>query len=206
MSMCLLLRAHPPRSSPPLKLQLILKPAVPSSVLVFLCLFLASEFLWSSSPLDHPFCHLFLCCLLLCCSVAKSCLTLRDLVDCSTPAFPVLCYLPEFAQIHVHWVGDAIQQSHPLSPLLPLPSVFASIRVFSSESGPRIRWPEYWSFSISPSNEYSGLISFRTDWFGLVSLLSKGLSNTIIQRHQFFLAQPSLWFNSHIHTWLLKKP
>ena len=96
---------------------------------------------------------------------------------------------------------------HPL--LLP-PSIFPSIRVFSNESAVCIRWPKYWSFSfsVSPSNEYSGLISFRLT--GLISLPSKGLSrvfsNTTVQKHQFFDAQPSLWFNSHIHTWLLEKP
>ena len=95
---------------------------------------------------------------------------------------------------------------HPLH--LP-PSIFPSIRVFSNEVALCIRWPKYWSFSfsISPSNEYSGLISFRLT--GLISLLPKGLSrvfsNTTVQKHQFFDAQPSLWFNSHIHTWLLEK-
>ena len=93
--------------------------------------------------------------------------------------------------------------------LLPL-SIFLSIRVFSNESVLCIRWPKYWSFSfsISPSNKYSGLISFRMDWLDL--LQSKGLSrlfsNTTVQEHHFFSAQPSLWFSSHIHTWLLEKP
>ena len=88
-------------------------------------------------------------------------------IDYSTPGFPVLHYLPEFAQIHVHWVSDAIQPSHPLSPVLLLTSIFPSIRAFSNESALRIKWPKYWSFnfSTSPSREYSGLISFRTDWF-----------------------------------------
>ena len=94
-------------------------------------------------------------------------------------------------------------------PLLLLPSIFPNIRVFCNESVLCIWWPKYWSFSfsISPSNEYSGLISFRID---LISLLSKGLSrvfsNTTVRKHQFFGAQLSLWFNSHIHTWLLEKP
>ena len=87
-------------------------------------------------------------------------------------------------------------------PLLFLPSVFPSIRVFSDESTLHIRWPKYWSFSISPSNEYSGLISFRIDWFDL--LQSKGLSrvfsNSTVRKHQFFGAQPSLLSSSHIHT------
>ena len=89
--------------------------------------------------------------------------------------------------------------------LLP-PSIFPSIRVFCSESALCMRWPNYWSVSIRPTNEYSGLISF-TD---LISLQSKGLSrvfsSTRVQKHQFFCAQPSLWSNSHIHTWLLEKP
>ena len=103
------------------------------------------------------------------CSVAKLCLTLCDPMNCSTPGFPALHYHLKFAQIHVHWVGDDIQPSHPLSlPLLP-PSIFLSIRVFSNESTLRIRWPKYWSFSfsISPSNAYSGLISFRIVSFPL---------------------------------------
>ena len=104
---------------------------------------------------------------------------------------------------------------HPVNlilycPLLLLRSVFSSIRVFFSESVLHIRWPEYWSFSfsISLSNEYSGLISFRMT--GLNSLQSKGLSrvfsNTTVWKHQIFGTQPSLWSNSNIHTWLLKKP
>ena len=74
------------------------------------------------------------------------------------------------AQTHVHRVGDAIQASYPLLSLLLLPSVLPSNRVFSSESVLHIRWPKYWSFSISPSNEYSGLISFRIDWFDLFAV------------------------------------
>ena len=93
----------------------------------------------------------------------------------------------------------------PCRPLL-LPSIFPSIRIFSNESALHIRWPKYWSFSfsfsISASDEYSGLISFRMNWFDL--LQSKGLSrvffNTTIRKHQFFEAQLSLWSNSHIHT------
>ena len=90
---------------------------------------------------------------------------------------------------------------HPL--LLP-PSIFPSIKVFSSESVLRIRWPKYWSFSfsISPFNEYSGLIPLG--WTGQISVQSKGLSS--VQKHQFFGAQLSLKSNSHIHTWLLEKP
>ena len=100
---------------------------------------------------------------------AQSCPTLCNPMDCSTLGFPVLHYLLELAQTHVHLVGDTIQPFHPLLPLLLPPSIFPSIRVLSSKSALRIRWPKYWSFSlsISPSNEHSGLISFRMDWFDL---------------------------------------
>ena len=88
-------------------------------------------------------------------------------------------------------------------PLLLLPSISPSIRVFSNESSLRIRWPKYWSFSfsISPSNEYSGLISFRMDLLDLLAVQGtlKSLLNTIVQKDQFFHAQLSSWFNSHIH-------
>ena len=87
------------------------------------------------------------------------------------PGFPVYHQLRELAQTHVHRVGDAIQPSHPLPSPSPLPSIFPSIRVFSSESALHIMWPKYWnfSFSISPFNEYSGLISFRIDWLDLLT-------------------------------------
>ena len=129
-------------------------------------------------------------------SVAQSCPTLCDPMDCITPGLPVHHQLLEFTQTHVCWVGDAIQPSHPLSS--PSPAAFnLSIRVFSNESVLYIRWPKYWSFSfsISPSNEYSGLISLG--WTGWISLQSKGLSrvfsNTTVQKHQFFGTQLSLW-------------
>ena len=87
-------------------------------------------------------------------------------------------------------------------PLLLPPSIFPSIRVFSNESALRIRRPKYWSFSISPSNEYPGLISLGlTGWISLQSEgLSRIFSNTTVQKHQFFGTQFSLWSNSHIHT------
>ena len=92
-----------------------------------------------------------------------SCVWLCNPTDCSTPGSPVLYYLLEFVQIHVHWVSNALQSSLPL-PTSP-PSTFPRIRVFSSGSVLHIRWPKYWSFSfsISPSNEYLGLISFRIE-------------------------------------------
>ena len=113
---------------------------------------------------------------------------------------PCPSQLPELAQTHVHWVSDAIQPSHPLSTLLLLPSVFPSIRVFFNESALRIRWPKYWSFSfsISPSNEYSGLIYFSIDWFDLAvqgtlkSLLQHHSSKvSILQCSTFFIVQHS---------------
>ena len=102
-------------------------------------------------------------------SVAQLCLTLCDPMDCSMSGFSVHHQLLELAQSHVHRVGDTIQSSHLLLSLYLLPSIFPSIRVFSSEAVLCIRWPKYWSFSfsISPSNEYSGLISFRIDWLVL---------------------------------------
>ena len=115
-------------------------------------------------PLSKEGLDLFCCCY---CSVFKSCPTLCDSIDCSSPGFPVLHYFPGCVKPHVHWVGDAIQPSHPLSSLVLLPSIFPSISIFFTELTRHTRWPKYWSFSISPSNEYSGLISFRTDWFDL---------------------------------------
>ena len=134
-------------------------------------------------------------------------LSLCNLMDCSMPGFPVLHYLPEFAQAHVHWVSDAIQLPHLLLPLVLLPSIFPSIRVFYSESVLCIRWPKYWSFSfsLSPSNEYSGLISFRIDWLDLLAVqrIFKSLLQHYISKASIFGTQPSFWSNSHIHTWLL---
>ena len=93
-------------------------------------------------------------------------------MNCSTPGHPVHHQLPEFTQTHVHRVGDAIQPFHPLSFLLLLPPIPPSIRVFSNESTIGMRWPKYWSFSFSiiPSKEIPGLISFRMDWLGLLAV------------------------------------
>ena len=135
-------------------------------------------------------------------SVAQSCLTLCNPVDCSTPGFPVHHQLI-ITQTHVHQVGDAIQPFHPLSPTSPALSL-SSFRVFSSESALHIKWPECrsYSFSINPSSEYSQLIFFRVDWFDLLAVqgLSRIFSSTTIRKHQFFGAQLSLWSNSHICT------
>ena len=106
-----------------------------------------------------------------------------DPMDCSMPGYPVHHQLSEFTDTHVQRVGDAIQPSHPLLPLLLLPSIFPSIRVFSNESVLHIRLPKYWSFSfnISPSSEYSGLISFRMDWLDLLAV--QGTLQSLLQHH-----------------------
>ena len=105
-------------------------------------------------------------------SVFQSCLTLCNLMDCGTPGFPVHHQLSELTQTHVHWIGDTIEPSHPLSTLLSPSSIFPCIRDFSNESVLLIRWPKYWSFSFSigRSNEYSGLISFMIDWYDLLAI------------------------------------
>ena len=154
-----------------------------------------------------------------CSSVTHLCPILCNLIDCSMPGSPVLHYLQEFAQTHVHGVQefaqthvhgcmvDAIQPSHPLfsvAPLLLLPSMFPSIRVFSNESALCIRWPTYWRFrfSTSPSNEYSGLISFRIDWFDL--LVVQGTLQQSSPAPQFesinSLVLSFFYANSHIRT------
>ena len=104
-------------------------------------------------------------------------------MDCSTPGFPVHHQLPELAQTHVHRVSDAIHFTLCL-PLLLSPTIFPSIRVFSSESVIPIRWPKYWSFSfnISPSNEYSGLNCFRMDWLDLLAV--QGTLKSLLQHHR----------------------
>ena len=121
-------------------------------------------------------------------------------MDCSTPGLPVHYQLPEFTQTHVHWVGDAIQPSHPLSSPSPAFSLSQHQGLFQGLSFP-IRWPKYWSFSfsISPSNEYAGLISFRIDWLDLLAI--KGTLKSLLQHHSskasipqrsaFFIAQLS---------------
>ena len=138
-------------------------------------------------------------------SVAKSCPTLCDPMNRSTSGLPVHHQLLEFTQTHVHWVSDAIRPSHPLSSPSPPAPIPPSIRVFSNESTLRMRWPKYWSFSIIPSKEHRSPLG----WTGWISLQSKGLpklfSSTTVQKHQFFIAQLSSQFSSHIHTWLLEK-
>ena len=120
----------------------------------------------------------------------KSCPTLCNPMDCSTPGFPVLHYLPEFAQIRVHWVGDATQPYHSLLPSSPFASFFPSIKVFSNESPLTIRWPEDWSFRFSSSPPVNIQGSFPWGLTYLISSQSKELlrvfSSFIIWKHLFF--------------------
>ena len=120
------------------------------------------------------------------------CLTLCDRMDCSTPGLPVHHHLLEFTQTHVHQVSDTIQPSHSLSSPFPPLSVFPSIRVFSNESVLCLRWSKYWSFSfsISPFNEYSGLISFRMDWLDLFAV--QGTLKSLLQHHSSKASIPQL--------------
>ena len=125
-----------------------------------------------------------------CCSVAKWCLTLCNPMDCRTPGFPVLHYLLEllnFMSIESVMLSYHLILCHPL---LFLPSIFPSIRVFSNESALHIRWPKCWSFSFkNPSYEYSGLISFEIDWFDL--LADQGTLKSLLQDHN--LKASILW-------------
>ena len=136
-------------------------------------------------------------------SVAQLCLTLGNPMDCSTSGLPLHHQLPEFTQTHVQQVGDAIQPSHPLSsPSLPVFNL-SQHQGLSNASVFCIRWPKFWSFgfSISLSNERSGLISFRIDWFYLLAVQGTwDFSSTTVRRHQFFVTQPFLLSGSHIHT------
>ena len=166
--------------------------------------------LWFLSILYELYKHLYNAYSVQFSSVTQPCPTLCNTMDCSMPGLWIHHQLPEFTQTHVHWVGDAIHHRIFCHSLLRLPSIFPSIRVFSNESVLWIRWPKYWSFSFStsPSNEYSGLISFRIEVFDfltvqgtLKSLLYHDNSKASILWHSaFFLV------NSHIHTWLLEKP
>ena len=135
-----------------------------------------------------------------CCSVAKLCLTLCDPMDCSTPGFPILHHLPEFAQTHVHWISDAIQPSHPLAS--PSPPAF---KLFQHQG--LCQWVSS-SHQVAKVLKVSASASVRPlniqGWFplgltGLISLQSKELSkvfpNTTVQKHSFFGTQPSLWSN-----------
>ena len=136
-------------------------------------------------------------------SVVQWCPTLCNPMDYSTPGLPVHHQLLESTQLMPF---ESMMPSNHLilcCPLLLLPSIFPSINIFSNESILCIRWPKYWrfSFSISPSNEYSGLISFRIDWLNLLAV--QGTLKSFLQyhssKHQFCSVQPSFWSNSLIH-------
>ena len=169
-----------------------------------LCL---SRFLIWSFMLSYTFVLLSTVLWLLFVRSVAQCPSLCNHMDCIKPGFPVHHQLPELAQTHVHWLGDAIQPSHPLSSPSPPAFNLSSIRVFSSELVHRIRRPKYCSFSINPSNEYLGLISFRMDWLDLLAV--QGTLQSLLQHHSskasilcsaFFLVQLS-------HpTWPLEKP
>ena len=135
--------------------------------------------------------------------VAQSNLTLCDPMNCSTPGLPVHHQLLESTQTHVYWVGDASKHLIFCRPLLLLPSIFPSIRVFSNESALSIRWPKYWSFSfkISPSNEHPGLISFRMDWLDLLAI--QGTLKSLLQHHS---SKASILLRSAFFTVQLSHP
>ena len=116
-------------------------------------------------------------------SIAQSCPTLCDPMDCSTPGLPDHHQLPKLIQTRGYRVDDAINYVILCCPLFLLPSIFPSIRVFSNESVLCIRWPKYWSFrfSISPSSEHPGLISFRMDWLDLLAV--QGTLKSLLQYH-----------------------
>ena len=145
-------------------------------------------------------------------SVTQSCPTFFNPMDCSTPGSPVHHQLPEFAQAHVHWVGDAIQPSHPLlSPSPPAFNLSQPQGLFQGVSSSH----QVGGQSIGPSASASALSLniqhwLPLGWTGVISLQSKRLSgvfsNTTVKKHQFFIAQLSLQSNSHTHTWLLEKP
>ena len=126
-------------------------------------------------------------------SVAQSCPTLCNPMNRRTPGLPVHHQLPEFTQTHIHWVGNAIQPSHPLSspsPPVPIPSQHQGL----FQSTLRMRWSKYWSFSfsISPSNEHPGLISIRMDWLDLLAV--QGTLKSLLQQHSSKASSPVLSF------------
>ena len=124
-------------------------------------------------------------------------------MKCSTPGLPVHHQLPEFTQTHVHQVNDAIQPSHPLASLSPPAPIPPSIRGFSNESALRMRWSKYWSFnfSISPSKEHPGLISFRMDWLDLLAV--QGTLKSLFQHHS---SKPSIFQCSAFFTVQISHP
>ena len=133
-------------------------------------------------------------------SVVSTSLRPRGLLH-ARPGFPVLRHLPgllKLLSVELMMPSNHLILCCPLL-LLP-PSIVPNIRVFSSELALHIRWPKYWSFSftISPSNDYSELISFRMDWLDILAVQGTDFSSTTVEKHQSFSAQPSLWSNSHM--------
>ena len=181
----------------------------PSFIFRLLSSFTDRSILLFSTRLPHPFPHSLSATVSpVCCSVTQSCLTLCDPMDCSTWGFHVLHHLQELVQTRVHWVGDAIQPSHPLSSSsclqsFPASGSFPTSQLFAS-GGQSI------GISASPSVLPMNIQDrFLLGWTGWISLQSKGFSrvfsNSIVQKHQFFGTQLSSQSNSHIHTWLLEK-
>ena len=158
----------------------------------FLCIFLSeiSQFTNELALLNYS---------IYCCSVAKLCPTFCDPMNCSTPDFPA--FTISWSLLKLLFTGSLMPSNHLIlcSPLFLVYSTWTSIRVFPKEVALHIRWPKYWSFSFStsPYNEYSGLISFRTDRLDLFAVQKTPNGSTTIWKHQFFSAQPSLWPNSH---------
>ena len=144
------------------------------------------------------------------CSVDQSCLTVCEPMDCSTPGYSVLHHLPELTQTHVHWISDAIQPSCPLqSPSPPALSLFQHQGLYLGVIFPSGGQNNGASASalILPVNIHGWFPLGLTSLISLRSMiLSRVFSNTTVQKHQFFSVQPSLWSNSQIHSWLLKKP
>ena len=162
----------------------------------------SQKVLWVESYLSKIYVKSYLSTSVQFSSVAQLCSTLCDPMDCSTPGFPVHHQLPvKLMSIESVMPSNCLIPCHPL--LFP-PSIFPSIKVFSNESVLHIRWPKYWSFSfsISPSNEYSGLISFRMDWLNLLAV--QGTLKSLLQHHssKASVLQHSAFFmvNSHIQT------
>ena len=141
-------------------------------------------------------------------SVQFSCSVVSDFVTPWTAAHQASPYITNSRSLLKLMSTELVMPPNHLMfcrPLFLLPSIFPSIRVFSNESVLRIMWPQYWSFSFSicPSDEYSGLVSFRMDWFDLLAVqgtLKSLLQHHTVQKHQFFGTHPSLWSNSHFHT------
>ena len=159
---------------------------------------------WAAFSLSWQ-CLFFLCCPWFSChllSVTQSCLTLWNFMDCSTPFFPVLDHFLEFAQTYVHWVANATQLFHLLSFPSPFAFNFSQHQGLYNDWALYIRWPMYWSFSfsISPSNENSGLISFRIDWFDFAV---QETLKSLLQHHS---SQASFLWHSAFFTVHLSHP